>query len=297
MTAGLRYTDEDKTFTTMLTRNASGVTTVPETTVDNSWDAFTPRLGFEYQWADNVMAYVSAAEGFKSGGFNGRSQSLVEIESFDPEKLWAYEIGIKSQWADNTVMLNLAAFYNDYTDIQLTSVHAVEGIIVAVTENAGKARIQGLELEFAAQPVDAILIRAGVGYTDAEYTELDPGATVTLDSKLAKIPEWTGNLVADWTLFTGDRWSLTFGGDLSYRSSFFSDPNNTPILEQDAYSLLGAHARIASADERWQLTLFGTNLADERYLTNGLQAYGSFGTADGTYGPPREYGVTLRAKF
>jgi iron complex outermembrane receptor protein len=61
--------------------------------------------------------------------------------------------------------------------------------------------------------------------------------------------------------------------------------------------LLGAHARIASADERWQLILFGTNLADERYLTNGLQAYGSFGTADGTFGPPREYGVTLRAKF
>ena len=58
-------------------------------------------------------------------------------------------------------MLNLAAFYNDYTDIQLTSVHAVEGIIVAVTENAGKARIQGLELELAAQPVDPILIRPG----------------------------------------------------------------------------------------------------------------------------------------
>jgi iron complex outermembrane receptor protein len=138
MTAGARYTDEDKTFTTKLTRNASGVTTVPETTVDNSWDAFTPRLGFEYQWADNVMAYVSAAKGFKSGGFNGRSQTLVEIESFDPENLWAYEVGIKSQWADNTVMLNLAAFYNDYTDIQLTSVHAVEGIIVAVTRTRAR---------------------------------------------------------------------------------------------------------------------------------------------------------------
>jgi iron complex outermembrane receptor protein len=141
------------------------------------------------------------------------------------------------------------------------------------------------------------LIRLGVGYTDAEYTELDEGATVNLDSKLVKVPEWTGSVSADWTAFTGDLWSLSLGADLSYRSSFFNDPNNTPILEQDAYSLLGAHVRIRSSNERWEVTVFGENLSDERYMTNGLQSYGSFGTADGTFGPPREWGVTLRARF
>ena len=82
-----------------------------------------------------------------------------------------------------------------------------------------------------------------MGYTDAEYTELDPGATVTLDSKLVKVPEWTGNSRLEWTR---SRRTLVarVRCDLSYRSSTFNDPNNTPILEQDAYSLLGAHARL-----------------------------------------------------
>jgi iron complex outermembrane receptor protein len=296
-TAGGRYTWEEKKFTTMLVRNASGVVTVPEHSVSNSWDAFTPRLGLEYQWTQDLMTYISAARGFKSGGFNGRAQSLVEIDSFDPENVWSYEIGAKTGWFDNRLVANAAVFYNEYTDMQLTSVRAVEGIIVVVTENAGEARIQGMELEIAAQPVEPLLIRAGVGYTDAEYTDLAPGATVTLDSKLVKVPEWTGNLVVDWELPLGSLGSLTLGGDLSYRSEYFNDPNNTPILEQDAYSLVGAHVRFQSSNERWELTAFGTNLTDERYMTNGLQAYGSFGTADATFGPPEEWGLTLKVQF
>jgi iron complex outermembrane receptor protein len=297
-TLGGRYTWEEKEFTTMLTRNASGVTTVPRHSITNDWDAFTPRAGLEYQWTPDLMTYASAARGFKSGGFNGRAQSLVEIDSFDPEYVWAYEVGLKSQWFDNSLMLNVAAFYNDYTNLQLTSVRALAGgIIVVVTENAGAARIQGLEFELAAQPVDSILIRAGVGYMDAEYTDLADGATVSLDSELVKLPEWTGSLAAEWTLPVTSSWEFLLGTDLSYRGSYFNDPNNTPILHQDAYWLLGAHATVQSSDRKWELTAFGQNLTDERYMTNGLQSYGSFGTADGTFGPPREYGITLRARF
>ena len=297
ITAGGRYTWEDKTFTTMLVRNASGVVTVPEHSISNSWNAFTPRAGLEYQWTAALMTYVSAARGFKSGGFNGRAQSLAEIDSFDPEYVWSYEAGFKSQWLDNRLMLNLAAFYNDYSDIQLTSVRAVEGLIVVVTENAGEARIQGMEIELAAQPFEPLVVRAGAGYLDAEYTELSPGATVTLDSKLVKVPEWTANLAAEFSVPLGSDWALTVGGDLSYRDDYFNDPNNTPLLKQDAYTLLGAYMRFASSDGRWELTAFGTNLSDERYMTNGLQSYGSFGTADGTFGPPREWGLTLKAQF
>ncbi len=297
-TAGGRYTWEDKTFTTMLVRNASGVVTVPEHSVESSWDAFTPRVGLEYQLTPDLMTYVSASRGFKSGGFNGRAQSLAEIDSFDPEYVWAYEVGLKSEWLNDRLLLNAAVFYNDYSDIQLTSVRAVEGLIVVVTENAGEARIQGLELEMVAQPFEPLLIRAGLGYTDAEYTELAPGATVTLDSSLVKVPEWTGNLMVDWTLPLGETgWSLTLGGDLSYRSEYFNDPNNTPLLAQDDYTLLGAHARFVSSNERWEVTAFGKNLSDERYKTNGLQSYGSFGTADATFGPPDEWGVTLTGRF
>lgn len=296
-TIGGRYTHERKNFTTMLVRNASGVVSVPEHSIAHSWDAFTPRVGLEYQATPDVMGYVSASRGFKSGGFNGRAQSLAEIDSFDPEYIDTYEAGVKTQWLDRRLLLNLSAYYNDYTDIQLTSVHAVQGVIVAVTENAGKARIQGLELELVVQPVKAFTVRGGFGYTDAKYKKLDPGATVTLDSKLVKVPKTTANLTADYELSLGDLGSLTLGGDLSYRSSYFMDPNNTPLFEQNGYSLLGAHVRYSSSNGHWEVTAFGTNLNDKRYMTNALQSYGSFGTADASFGPPREYGVTLRARF
>jgi iron complex outermembrane receptor protein len=296
-TFGGRYTSERKKFTTMLVRNASGVVTVPEHSIAHSWSAFTPRLGLEYQATPDLMGYVSASRGFKSGGFNGRAQSLAEIDSFDPEYVKSYEAGVKSQWFDRHLLLNLAAFYNDYTDIQLTSVRAVQGIIVVVTENAGQARIQGLELEMVAQPAQPLTIRAGLGYTDAQYTELAPGATVTLDNKLVKTPKLTGNLLADYKVPLAAVGSLTIGGDVTFRSAYFMDPNNTPLLEQRGYSLVGAHLRYQSSDERWEVTAFGTNLADKRYMSNGLQSYGSFGTADGTFGPPLEWGLTLRARY
>jgi iron complex outermembrane receptor protein len=296
-TVGGRYTSERKKFTTMLVRNASGVTTVPEHSVSDSWSAFTPRIGFEYQWTPDLMTYISGSRGFKSGGFNGRAQSLAEIASFDPEYVKSYEIGVKSQWFDRHLLLNLSAFYNDYTDIQLTSVRAVQGLIVVVTENAGQARMQGLELEMVAQPAKPLLIRAGLGYLDAKYTELASGATVTLDNKLVKTPKLTGNLVADYEMPLGAAGTLTLGGDVSYRGSYFNDPNNTPLLEQGGYTLLGAHLRYQSSSKRWEFTAFGTNLSDKRYMTNGLQSYGSFGTADGSFGPPVEWGLTARARY
>ena len=296
-TIGGRYTKEKKDFSTMLVRNASGVVSVPEHSISHSWNAFTPRIGFEYQATPDVMGYVSASRGFKSGGFNGRAQSLAEIDSFDPEYLKAYEAGIKTQWLDRRLLLNLAAFYNDYTDIQLTSVRAVQGVIVVVTENAGKAHIKGLELELAAQPVKAFTVRAGLGYTDAKYTELDPGATITLDTKLVKTPKITANATADYEFPLGDIGSLTLGGDVSYRSSYFMDPNNTPLFEQGGYAILGGHLRYLSSDKRSEVTAFGTNLSDKRYMTNALQSYGSFGTADASFGPPLEWGLTLRTRF
>ena len=297
LTIGVRYTDEKKDLETMTTRNASGVTSVPKTELSASWDATTPHAAIEYQWTEDVMTYVSASRGFKSGGFNGRALTVNELSEFDPEYVWSYEAGIKSEWFGRRLVANVAVFHNDYSDIQLTSIRDVNGFLVAITENAGEAEMEGFELEITALPTERLLIRGGIGYLDAKYTNLNPGATVTLDSEMVKTPEWTGNLSVDYTWPLGDMGTLTMGGDMSYRSSHFNEPTNLGILEQDAYKLLGAHVRLTSADEAWSLTLFGTNLTDERYMTNGVQALGSLGTADAAYGRPREWGLTLSASF
>lgn len=296
-TVGLRYTDDKKDFTTMATRNASGVIAVPKTEISASWDATTPHAAFKYQLTQDIMAYISASRGFKSGGFNGRALSVAEIVEFDPEYVWSYEVGLKSEWFERRLMANLAVFYNDYSDVQLTSVRVVQGALLTVTENAGEAEMQGFELDFAAQLTQGLLVRGGIGYLDAKYTKLNPEATVTLDSQLVKTPEWTGSLTVDNTWLIDEFGSITLGGDVSYRSSHFNEPSNYSALKQGAYTLVGAHVSYQSLGENWRLTLYGTNLSDERYMTNGFQVLDSLGTADAAYGQPREWGLSLNASF
>ncbi len=120
---------------------------------------------------------------------------------------------------------------------------------------------------------------------------------MSLDTQLVKTPKWTGNLVAEYEWSLGDVGSLSIGGDLSHRSAHFNEVTNLPILEQEAYTLLGAHVTFASASGRWSVTAFGTNLSDKRYMTNGLGALDSFGTVDASFGRPSEWGLTVKVSF
>src|SRR5690606_2858663 len=105
------------------------------------------------------------SRGFKSGGYNGRPTSNAEIQSFDEEFIWAYEAGLKSEWFDRRLRLNLAGFYYDYTDIQLSSAQFTpETGLIAVVENAGDAEIWGFEGELTARPAAGLDVGLGVGY-------------------------------------------------------------------------------------------------------------------------------------
>jgi len=296
-TAGLRYSHDKKVFTTSLLRRSAGIVTLPETKISNNWDDVSPRFGLQYTLQENAMVYVSVTSGFKSGGFNGRATSLEQIDSFDPEQVWAYEVGMKMTAPENRAGVNVAAFYNDYTDMQLTSVRDVQGVIVVVTENAGEVDIRGAELEVFAVPLDGLNLRAGIGYLDADYAKLDPGATVTKEDDLVKAPKWTASGAFDYTLGLSQGGSITFGGDFSYRSHYVNELTNDPELEQDGYALIGAFVQYTSPAARWSVTAFGLNLSDKRYKTNGLNSYGSFGNAAANYGPPREWGVKLQTRL
>ncbi|MDA5195044.1 TonB-dependent receptor [Govanella unica] len=297
ITGGLRYTDEKKIFSTMLRRNGSGVITVPETTLNKSWNALTPRADVDFKVTQDVLAYASVSRGFKSGGFNGRAQSVAEIDSFDPEYVWSYEAGIKSEFLDHRLRLNGALYYNDYRNMQLTSLRDVGGLIATVTENAGKSRVQGFEIELSAIPVEGLSVSGGVGYTDAKFKRLAPTATVTLDSRFPKIPEWTISGAVQYDFAIGDLGMLSFGADISHRSSYYNDVANSKTSFESGVVLIGTRINYTSPDNRWMLSLFGTNLTDARYIINGLNSFGSFGTASADYGRPREWGVSLKARF
>src|SRR5690606_38302320 len=128
----------------------------------------------------------------------------------------------KSEWFDRRLRLNAAAFYNDYTNIQLTIAQVnQDGSIQVLVDNAAAGKSKGFEVEMQAVPFENFEIAAGLGYLDTKYTKLEPGAPVTLTSKFPRAPEWTLNLAAQYTLPLANYGSLTFRGDYSYRSKFY----------------------------------------------------------------------------
>ncbi|MBY0563157.1 MAG: TonB-dependent receptor [Hyphomonadaceae bacterium] len=299
LTAGLRYTQEEKTYFLHHQRVNAGVPIIPPTTVSADFDDLSPRLGVEYQANDGLFLYAVASRGFKSGGFNGRPTTTAEVQSFGPESLWSYEAGLKFDSSDRRLRLNLATFFNQYDDIQISSVGAdTTGNLILITENAGQAEAAGVEAELTAIPVDGLNLSASLGYIQAEYTELNPGATVTLDTHFMKTPEWTASAAASYTFpLSGNMGDLTVRGDWSYRSRVYNDPQNTPILSQGALSLFNGRIAWTDANERIELALFGTNLTDERYIVAGISAADSFGTVEGNFGRPREWGLSLRYTY
>ncbi len=297
-TAGMRYSYDKKVFVTSLLHQNSNVLELDGEEASDSWDSLSPRVSLKYNLAADAMIYASVTGGFKSGGFNGRATSLAQIGSFDPEKVWAYEIGTKFVLLDNRLGINAAAFYNDYTDMQLLSVRDVNGVIVSITENAGEVEIKGIEVELIATPVQGLNLRGGLGYLDAKYKKLEPGATVSLDDRLVKTPKWTLNSGFDYTVDMGnDSGSITVGGSVYYRSTSVNELTNDPGLIQEGYALFDAFLQYTAPGERWSITAFGINLGDKRYKTNGLNSFGSFGNSVANYAPPREWGVKFRVNL
>jgi iron complex outermembrane receptor protein len=139
-----------------------------------TFEKVTWRVGLDYQVTDENLLYVSASTGFSSGGFNG-SQAAAALgrETFAPQTVTAYEIGSKNRFANNTVQLNLSAFYNRYSGLQEQRQIPVGNTTLSIIENSGKARSYGAELEMVWQPVDALTFNASFAYLDAKYTQYD----------------------------------------------------------------------------------------------------------------------------
>ena len=153
----------------------------------------TWRLGLDYQLTDDSLLYASASTGFSSGGFNG-SQAAAALgrETFAPQTVTAFEIGSKNRFADNSIQLNLSAFYNKYSALQEQRQIPVGNTTLSIIENSGKARSYGTELEAIWKPVDALTLNASFAYLNAEYTKYDQVAA----------PFGTSILVADATALT-----------------------------------------------------------------------------------------------
>ncbi|MCL4790589.1 MAG: TonB-dependent receptor [Gammaproteobacteria bacterium] len=323
--AGVRYTDETKDYAfDSYIDNTAGVFSFfgfppisfptlspsnPMLTVSpyakDSWDSTDPKFGIEYQAAEEVMLYASYAEGFKSGGYNGRptpntiTNEFEPLTSFEPEEIKTWEVGMKAQWLDQRLRTNLAVFSSTYKDIQQLVVDPTTGFFNQI--NAAKANIKGFELEVAARPVENFDIDLSVGYTDAEYTDLDPrliAAGVTKSDPLVNTPEWTASTGAQYTFSLGDMGSLALRADYRYTDEVCYNAACTALDTEDSVGLVNLRGTWYSNDDRLAVSVFGLNVTDEEYYANRQDVIGGgLGVAFAMPGRPSEWGVEFSYRF
>lgn len=309
-TLGLRYTHEKKRDVAgSIAQDTGRVLLPPGSTLEHDWSAMTPKVSVEYQPREGFLAYASVAEGFKSGGINYAVTSASDFQIYDPEEVTTYEVGFKSDWADNRLRVNGAVFYSDYRDLQFAQVispgqytcPASAPALCNLTINAAGVEIKGAELEVTARPFEALNISFGLGYTDNKFDKIDPallaGNVIDYGTQLPKTPKWSGNLGVQyrWLLSSG---SVTARADYAYKSDVYTDIANTPVLEQQSFGLLGARLSYQTVDEKWELALSGTNLTDELYITSGYSYLdGALGYAIAGYGAPRLYSASVKYRF
>ena len=183
LTAGIRYTDEEKTLGVADNRPL-GLTPNPALRLDTANVAaagiptkldtklWTPRFAVNYTPNDDILLFASATRGFKSGGWNARSTTPATVLPFGAEKVWNYEAGIKSEWLDKRLRVNLTGFYMDVADFQVNSAFNNAGVIGFITRNFGDLRNYGAELEVQAVPVDNLNLYANVGLQNAKYKNI-----------------------------------------------------------------------------------------------------------------------------
>jgi len=300
VTGGLRYTHEKKDYTLRHQRIASGLFIVPLTTVSNNWNAVTPMGSLQYQLSDDIMTYASFSRGFKSGGFNGRPTEAGLVETFDPEYVSSYEAGIKTELFNNRLRLNLAAFYMDYTDMQINVISFSQntGSLVLRTDNVGAATIKGLEMDLQAAPAEGFLVGWNLGYLDFSIKELDPTVVgVSKNSKGVRAPKWTMSAYVEYSWDVRNNGEITLRGDWSYESESFSDITNTPSIIREAHSIINARISYAMVENGWEISLFGTNLTDKRFINSGSSDLNSFGFTEAIYNRPREWGLSVKKTF
>ncbi len=297
LTAGLRWTVEKKNI---LIVTPFGLGSEPiHAPGDHTWRNLSPKFGIEYQASDDFMVYASVTRGFKSGSYNGRTDRSNDFFPYGPEKVWSYEAGFKSEFADKRIRLNAAAFYTKYQGLQL-SVAATDsrGLPYFPVENAGNVDIKGLEVELQARPVEALNVFANIGLTDENWTYIKSGASVTKDSRLPFMSHFTGVIGGDYAVPVPSFGSLVLGANYSYRDAYFVSSDNSPYLKQGSFGLLDAHVAIEPENGTWQVRFWGKNLTNEKYMTWGQDLYSiGYGHLMAFFGRPREYGVTFRVNL
>jgi iron complex outermembrane receptor protein len=314
----------------------------------------TPKLAVDWQATPDMMFYASATSGYKSGGFNETSRwclspagvptatcpalagnapypAVVNVPPplgtlYGPETMWAYETGVRSDWFDHTLRVNLSFFRYDWSGLQFSASIAPQTV---VTSNAGDARTYGMEAAVTYKPAPGLTIDLHATVLDAKYISFDAYSAptnlrpylpkTTLNSAgqpigkglytdvngnsnlynasgntLAEAPPVSLSLAVQKDFDLANGADLFVRGEYEYQGQVFFDPTNAVVDSQAAYSIVNGSIGYSPAHSHWTVSVWGKNMADTRYIV-GAQSGG--GCLCAAIGDPRTFGVRLNYTY
>ena len=291
---GLRYTDESKTAR-IYTAPCFDVVTFNCTADDleGDWDNVTPKLGFIQELSDNARVYGYWSKGFRSGGFNFRNArpAVIPPGPTREEESNMIEFGVKSEFNDGKVRLNIAAYHNEITDIQ-RELNVPDPFVVVLqgTINAGDVAIKGIEADLVALIGENFSINASIGVQEGRYTRLDPivdsiaaglglvdpvtGQQLVIGEELPRLAPSNGSLGFSWDIPLGGAGLLNVAAQATYRESNFYNDSNTEKFEKQ--ERLGASINWLSPNDQWRVSAYGKNLTDQQNYGNLTNIGGLF---------------------
>jgi iron complex outermembrane recepter protein len=328
LTAGIRYTDDKKDLsfvdnratcpvavtavsdTCLTTANLQAIG-IPTTQNNKLW---TPRFAVNFRPMDDVLLFASVTRGFKSGGWNARNTGLqardnpatlqndrfTEIQPFGVETIWSYEAGIKSEFIDKTLRINLTGFYSDVSDFQVPSAFVrANGSIAFITQNFSDMRNYGAELEVTWLPVAGLTLYLTGGYQNAAYK--NPAAAVVAQqancradiaanvnpfaaaSRCVKgIVGPTGALsnpvrTPEFTVSLGGNYELDLGGftvipaaNLAWVDKQTVGTSSGRNALADSYILVNGSVALQTKDRMWKLSAECDNCFSATYVNSTL---------------------------
>ena len=299
-----------------------------------SENAFTPLITLQWDATDDVMVYASYVEGFKSSGFDNRSNAdpdpavivpgtspaAVGAWEFDKEEATSYELGMKASIGD-VAEVNAAIFFTEYDDLQTSVFDGGVGFNVA---NAAGAEVKGLEVDGRWMISENFTLSGSLGYLDFEFKDFDVaqcwfGQSVLQPESVTNAllqqcdasgerkeytPEWKGVITGDFYYPIGDALELRAQVDLQYSDEYLWSPQLDPRTMQDAYTKVNARIALAQSDDQWEVALIGNNLTDEETIDYGgtgvLASTATGGTGNAYYvfsSRPRSFALQGTYRF
>lgn len=270
---GVRYFDFDlksRSRSTVPFGGLQGPAPPPDPNRAAAESKVTTKFSISYKVNEGTNVYALASEGFRSGGTNSTGFGTLVIipEEFESDSIWNYEVGAKTSWLNERLILNMSAYFIDWSNIQTIQQEPVQGF--QYIGNAGGAAVKGFELEFFARPATNLDFTLSAGFQDARLTEDQPAlveATFPVGKdgdRIPSVPRLTGAVSSKYSAPLGRRLRGVVRGDLAYVGSSFSQFNDDGLFQnkQDAYTIVDVRAGVQG--ERWEAFLFANNVFDKR---------------------------------